>query len=202
MNSAPGAHPTRTPRPAVAALGVGAVLVLAACGSQPVAEPPAATPAPVVAPSGTGASPEPDAFVALTDESAAAEYRAAVDAIELPLPDGLDYPAALPAAFLPTDGVVEQGAGRNVANFTWLCAWEDEYLTAESSDDARRVAHAAEMLEAWATGPFYTQVMSDPDHGWVSNVLVPMRQGDSSGIEADHQQLCREFPTVAGTGSR
>jgi hypothetical protein len=145
--------------------------------------------------------PAPEGFDYLTDETAAAEYRASVDAIEQPLPDGLDYPPRLPDHFLPTDGYLEKGAGRNQANFTWLCAWETEYLAAEDAKDARRVARAAAMLESWATGSFYTQVMVDPSHGWVSNVLGPMRLGDSSGIRADHDPMCSSFPTVKASAS-
>lgn len=163
------------------------MMLMVGCSTSP-----SVSPAPVV----THLAPPPKDLDYLTEGSAADEYRTAVAAIEQPLPDGRDYPPGLPAGFTPTDGYLEAGAARNQANFTWLCAWEKEYMAADLAKDPARVTAAAAKLEWWATGPFYTQVMSDPDRGWVSNVLGPMRLGDSSGILADYRQMCSYFPTV------
>lgn len=137
----------------------------------------------------------------LTDGAAAEEYRTTVAQIERPLPKGRAYPPGLPVDFVPApgEGVLEAGAARNQAWYTWLCAWEHEYLTATDSGDEARAAQAAAMAEWWAAGPFYTKVVSDPDRGWVTNVVEPLRAGDSSGVRADYQQTCSSFPTVGAT---
>ena len=137
----------------------------------------------------------------LTDGAAAEEYRTTVAQIEQPLPKGRAYPPGLPVDFVPAPdaGVLEVGAARNQAWYTWLCAWEHEYLTATDSGDGARGAQAAAMVEWWATGPFYTDFVSDPDRGWVTNVVEPLRAGDSSGVRADYHQTCSSFPTVGAT---
>jgi hypothetical protein len=164
-------------------------------GMRRVADVPPAT-RPLVPPEATAAASATPGIDALTDDAATQEYRAATAAIEQPLPEGVDYPASLPAGFVPADGYLEAGAGRNQANVTWLCAWEGAYLSAEDADDAPGLTRAATMLESWATSDFYTHVMVDPERGWVTNVLVPMRRGDSTGIRTEHTQMCSQFPTV------
>ena len=139
----------------------------------------------------------PGGFVALDDSSASAEYRATIDAIPEPLPAGVDYPEGLPADFLPTDGYLQQGAARNQAWFTWLCAWETAYLDAEKSGDAAVMADSAAMVEHWPEMDFYQNVIVDPDHGWVANVVTPLVRGDSSGLQTDAASQCQQFPTVS-----
>lgn len=137
----------------------------------------------------------PEGFVPLDEGSAASEYREAIEAIPLPLPDGRAYPDALPANFLPEDGYLQEGGARNQAWFTWLCAWEADYLNA--SDDAQR-QHAAEMISEWPEMHFYQEVMVDPERGWVANVVTPLELGDPSGVRTDFANNCGDqFPTVA-----
>lgn len=132
----------------------------------------------------------------LTEGSAVEEYLAAIRDIGEPLPEGQDYPPGIPDHFLPVSGYLEEGAARNQAWFTWLCAWETEYLQAFASDSSRQV-HAEAMIEQWAKMDFYLNVIVDPDRGWVSNVVAPMRLGDPTGVRADHRQLCGQFPTIS-----
>jgi hypothetical protein len=86
--------------------------------------------------------------------------------------------------------MAESGAGRNVPHFTWLCAWESEYLTAIAEKDAERQVEAEWMLTKWSTGSFYLTVMSDPSKGRVRTVLDPMRYGDPSGVNRNKPQTC------------
>ena len=133
----------------------------------------------------------------LDDEIASQEYEEAISLIDEPLPTGVSYPPGLPSNFLPSDGGrLQTGAARNQAWFTWLCAWEAEYLDNFSSDvDAQK--NAEDMIARWAEMDFYSSVVVDPEQGWVSNVLDPMLLGDPSGVRADHLQLCSHYPTVS-----
>lgn len=207
------AAPTRRSAPArLAAAGLLA-LALASCAGAPAgpdapgvpdapAAAPASEPAEGPAPTPVGlATPGPDELVALTEGSAADEYRATIAEIGQPLPAGRAFPPGLPADFVPTAGHLEQGAARNQAWFTWLCAWEAEYLDAHAAPDPVRVAAAAAQLEWYATAPFYIQVVQDPEGGWVTNVLGPLREGDPSGVAADTAQMCFQFSTVPDAGA-
>ena len=128
------------------------------------------------------------------------EYLDAIENMEHPLPDGAAYPVGVPeglgAGKTPDGGIGQSGAGRNVANFAWLCAWESEYLAAiEAGDDRRQVA-AESMLTAWSTGDFYLHTMVDEEQGWVKNVINPMTFGDSSGVERDRPGTCSQAGIV------
>lgn len=165
---------------------VGTILCVSAAGCGVV---------PQVGASEPQSEPQPGGLKYLTQGSAVEEYQAAIRDIGEPLPEGQDYPPGLPENFLPVGGYLEQGAARNQAWFTWLCAWETEYLAAFNSDSARQ-ARAETMVEDWAKMGFYLNVIVDPERGWVSNVIEPMRLGDPTGVRADHRQLCDQFPTV------
>ena len=82
-----------------------------------------------------------------------------------------------------TAGTMQSGAGYVVAQYTWLCAWESEYLTAMAKDDAERQVAAEAMLTTWLTSEFY--MAPDPNRGWVTSVLDPVGFGDSSGVVRD-----------------
>ena len=119
------------------------------------------------------------------------EYLAAIKAMSDPLPAGAEYPDGVPNGLDsgPSSGaVLETGAGANVAHFTWLCAWEAEYLTAVSSNNAQRQVNAEAMLTKW---PGFGYV-DDPASGWTQNVLTPMRFGDTSGVKTDFPQTCSQ----------
>lgn len=119
------------------------------------------------------------------------EYLAAIEAIPEPLPNGAAYPSGVPAGldFGPSDdGVLQSGAGATLAHFTWLCAWEAEYLSAASEDDAERQVTAEAMLAQWPSYGF----VSDPDGGWATNVLEPLSFGDVAGLQKDLPQTCSQ----------
>lgn len=131
----------------------------------------------------------------LTEGSAYEEYVATIDSIAEPLPSGRSFPPGLPENFLPVDGVLEVGGARNQAYFTWLCAWESEYLDAFSAGDSQRTETAEAMIVRWSEMDFYLNVMIDPEKGWVKNVVDPMKLGDPGGVKADHE-ICHNYPTV------
>ena len=182
----------------VAALAAGGALV--GCSSSAATDRTAAPAAAEASPSPSVEQPVADTHW-LTDGSAADEYRTTVAQIEQPLPKGRAYPPGLPVDFVPAPGagMLEAGAARSQAWFTWLCAWEGDYLAATDSGDEVRTARAAAMVAWWPTGPFYTGFVSDPDRGWVTNVVQPLRAGDSSGVSNDYQHTCSSFPTVDAT---
>lgn len=139
----------------------------------------------------------PGGFVALSKESGSEEYLDAIADIDNPLPEGVDYPDGLPADFFASDGLLQEGAGRNQAWFTWLCAWEGEYLDALADGDVQRLAESESMIAAWAEMPFYRDVVDDSSGGWVSNVVEPMRRGDPDGVKFEHRSMCPAYPAVA-----
>jgi len=119
------------------------------------------------------------------------EYLAAIEAMTEPLPDGAAYPEGVPEGLdsgQSDDGVVQSGLGANLAYFAWLCAWEAEYLSASSEDDAERQVAAELMLEQW---PSYDYV-SDSEDGWTKNVLESLSFGDPSGLQKDFPQTCSQ----------
>jgi hypothetical protein len=140
-------------------------------------------------------SSPPTAPEYLTEGPAADEYLATITSIPEPLPAGETYPAGLPATFVPDDGVLETGSARNQAWFTWLCAWETEYV--DSVGDEERRAEAEIMIARWAEMDFYRNVIDDHDKGWIEDVLEPMFLGDSSGVKTELAQSCAAYPTVA-----
>jgi len=125
------------------------------------------------------------------------EYQAAIDAMEDPLPAGAAYPNGVPEGLdsgSSSAGMMQSGAGSVVAHYTWLCAWESEYLTSIAEKDAKRQVAAEAMLTKWSTSEFY--IASDPNRGWVESVLDPVRFGDSSGVARDQPQSCSQAGIV------
>ena len=125
------------------------------------------------------------------------EYLAAIETLPDPLPAGAVYPTGVPEGLDSgpldngTEGaVMENGAGTNTAHFTWLCAWESEYLDAMSVGDKQRQVAAEAMLETWISDPAYLGYEIDADLAWSPTILGPMRLGDPSSIETDRVQSC------------
>lgn len=189
-------------RSATAAPLVGGMLLAAALvtGCAPAAEPSGAEPAPISAANVDETDPAMTSeSTLLTEGSAYAEYQATIAEITEPLPVGEAYPPGLPEGFIPDprEGVMEAGNARNMARYTWLCAWEGEYLDAYASGDADRRSAAESMISAWMQTDFYRNVIVDPEEGWRANVVEPMLQGDPGGVGADHASMCSSYPTVS-----
>ncbi|MCI4658284.1 hypothetical protein [Cryobacterium zhongshanensis] len=127
------------------------------------------------------------------------EYEAAIKAMPDPLPAGAEYPDGVPVGLdsgTSDSGTLESGAGTVVAHFTWLCAWESEYLIAMSKKDAERQVAAESMITKWSTSAFYLNVISDPDKGWTTSVINPMKFGDPSGVRQDRPRTCAQASII------
>lgn len=133
----------------------------------------------------------PEGPVRVTEGTAYFEYLAAIETMPEPLPSAAAYPTGVPDGLelgATDDGVLQSGAGATVAHFTWLCAWEAEYLGAAGDDDAERLVAAEAMLTQWPSYDF----VSDPDGGWAANVLEPLSFGDTTGLQKDFPQTCAQ----------
>jgi hypothetical protein len=143
---------------------------------------------------------EPDGTERVTSGQAYFEYLAAIESMEHPLPDGAEYPIGVPDGLDAGQtgdgtGVLESGAGGTIAHFSWLCAWESEYLAAVTAGDDRRLVAAESMITSWSTSGFYL-AMDDTERAWVGNVVAPMRIGDSTGVRQDRTQTCAQAGIV------
>jgi hypothetical protein len=121
-----------------------------------------------------------------TADSARAEYFDAICDVPGPLPKREGFPAltSTDTATL-TSGNFESGAFVVKAEFTWLCAWEKDYLAAHKARHTAEQRLAARMILAWDASQFHQSVVVDPSDAWETNVIVPMEKGDSSGVQAD-----------------
>lgn len=156
--------------------------------------PPSAAPTSPATPITSVVNANPSGPKRVAEGTAYFEYQAAIDAMPTPLPPGAEYPAGVPAGLdsgeTADGGVLESGGGTNLAYFTWLCAWESEYLAAhEESADERRVAAEA-MITQWPTMAFGEEAVDWT--GWVQNVVDPMKFGKPTGVKADRLQSCRQ----------
>lgn len=143
---------------------------------------------------GNPVTQEPEGPARVTTGRAYFEYLDAIEQMEHPLPDGVEYPVGVPEGLdggqsADGEGIVGTGLGASTAHFSWLCAWESEYLLAVDAGDDRRQVAAEAMIASWAESDFYA-AMADTDGGWVSNVVEPMRYDDPSGVKTDRTQTC------------
>lgn len=99
-----------------------------------------------------------------------------------PGPEGLDV------GVVEGGGLLQAGSGKNLAHFTYLCAWEAEYISAEQASDAGRLTSALSTLENFADGAFMSAV--SPDGGWKLNVINPLTYANSSGLRHDFPGTC------------
>jgi len=120
------------------------------------------------------------------------EYKAAIERMEHPLPPGAVYPVGVPFSELGLDEngeTVETVGGGSIAQYTWLCAWESEYLHALDDGNRDRQAAAEEMILSWSKSNFYLS-LNDPDVRFLTDVIAPMQVGDSAGVQADLITSC------------
>jgi hypothetical protein len=121
------------------------------------------------------------------------EYQAAIERMEYPLPAGAEYPKGVPFIDLSAygaEGVEEETiGGGSLAHFTWLCAWENEYIYALADGNQDRQIAAEKMITTWITSDFYL-TLSDPDGNFLTNVIAPMQVGDSSGVQDNLRTSC------------
>ena len=133
----------------------------------------------------------PDGVDRVSEGRAYAEYQATIAMLD-PLPAGAAWPEGVPKgldAGREDSGVMQAGAGANIAQFTYLCAWEAEYISAEQVDDPKRLTTALLALEDFADGAFMSA--ASPDGGWKLNVISPLTFADSSGLRRDFPGTCQ-----------
>ncbi|MBX3115770.1 MAG: hypothetical protein KF808_00315 [Cryobacterium sp.] len=118
------------------------------------------------------------------------EYADAVKNFPAALPEGIQFPARLPDNFVTPGAHVEEGVASSAAYFYWLCAWEKEYLDANSAGDEQKLDSSLATLEKWEAFPFYLEHFDDPDGAWHKAVLAPAESGDPSGIARDFAPAC------------
>lgn len=163
-------------------LAAGIAIALSGCTGQ--------------APSVSDAAIEQPRVNVITSAEAVEEYTSTIVAITEPLPKGEAYPEPVASNFVYTEDVLASGTGRSQAQFTWLCAWETNYLDAFADGKAKRVRAAEKMIAKWAHSEFYLATIDEPNHLWIVSVLDPMQAGDPSGVRAEHQSLCSQYPTT------
>jgi hypothetical protein len=164
---------------------IGALLVAASILAPIIASFTAASaPTPIVNSHPTGGK-------RVTSGDAYYDYLATIKSIKQPLPPGAVYPVGVPVGLnsgVHKDGDTEFGAGADVAHFTWLCAWETEYLADLNDKNVPRRVTAEHMLEWWGNSAW--EHAADPSHGWTENVIEPLRLGLTSGLKTDVQDSC------------
>ena len=105
-----------------------------------------------------------------------------------PCRPGASYPDGVRPWPEPTEAVViETGGGAVVAEFTWLCFWETEYLDAHDADAFERVLDAEEALRSWLD---HTSLPPESAQEWAQAVLVPLSYDNPSGVRDDQPQVC------------
>jgi hypothetical protein len=125
------------------------------------------------------------------------EYKHDLTAVPYALPEGQEYPKSMWDKVKGVKGpAFEAGIGRNQVWFTWLCAWEGEYLSSLRAGDDEATKKAARQVERWAEMKFYRTVVDDPSGAWRRNVLVPLRAGSGSGVRQEFDSMCLNYPTV------
>lgn len=173
------------------------VFVIALSAAAAVATPGLVSSRPPSSPASAPASvvnSHPDGASRVTRGTAYAEYRYAITTLKKPLPRGAHYPIGVPKSLdegKHDGGVLEAGGGTMTADFTWLCAWEVEYLSARKAKNADRQVTAERMIRWWPTSPSLKSEMDvESIAGWTRNVIDPMSFNDPSGVQGDVSSTC------------
>lgn len=178
-------------------LGVGSIAVVAVTLAIAISFLLSVIPPAGSAESGSGGpfnvvTAHPDGVERVFEGRAYEEYRAAITTLGS-LPVGAAWPEGVPEGIdvgsAEGSGIMQSGMGANVAQFTYLCAWEAEYISAEHADDAKRLATALSTLEDFADSSFMSDL--SPDGGWWLNVISPLTFADSSGLRHDFPGACQ-----------
>ena len=171
----------------VAVLGVGIVVAVHAAHDGRGADTPAVAPNDRTGAATSVVALHPSGPDRTTVGRTYAEY--AQESATLPaLPPGAEYPEGVPKEPAPAEPVMaETGTGAVIADFTWLCAWETEYLTAKDANAYERVLIAERALNAWAD---FTPFPRESQDAWTVNVLAPVGFDDPSGVRADRPNAC------------
>lgn len=113
----------------------------------------------------------------LTPEEAPGAWSSDTSAFPEPLPRGRSWPEAPPSVLTTEGEVSEDGLSQVLAAYHWMCAWEDEAVTAAARNDVATAAEAVAQLEKFTGLPGIVDNLQNSDL-WVEHVLVPARGGD------------------------
>lgn len=133
----------------------------------------------------------------MTAKGVEREYEHYRTLMSYPLPAGRAYPSSMYKRVESVKGPAFQaGIGRNQVWFTWLCAWEENYLKATALKADAQKYLAASNIKRWPRMSFYRTVVDDPSHVWVREVINPLEKGSSTGVAEDYQATCTSYPTA------
>ena len=121
------------------------------------------------------------------------QYRAAAAAVPSPLPEGVTYPETSDFVSLEKGAMAEPSVADAIANFYWLCAWEDAAITANAVGDKDAQADALASIEKWETLPFTTKHVIDTERAWYAHVLEPAQRGDFAGMKDEYASSCAMY---------
>jgi hypothetical protein len=128
----------------------------------------------------------------LTPEEAPGVWASDTSAFPEPLPRGRSWPETPPSVLTTEGEVSEDGLSQVLAAYHWLCAWEDEAVTAAAQNDEATAAAAVAQLEKFTGLPGIVDNLQNAD-AWTDHVLVPARGGDF--VEMEYEL---EGPTCEG----
>ncbi|HVK28694.1 MAG TPA: hypothetical protein VM575_10135 [Nocardioides sp.] len=131
--------------------------------------------------------PAPTGPSLMDREQMLAEYHQLADRYPHPLPDGVRFPATLPAPGQPT--VYEVGEGRNQADSFWICAWIGEWL-AVRSEPGNRAAIAWSWLQRADETQLHREHYDDPRDVWHQQILGPAGRGDVRSLREFYSTSC------------
>jgi hypothetical protein len=145
------------------------------------------------APSQSIVNAHPKGLSRVTSGDAYFDYIDTIKTIKQPLPPGATYPVGVPGGLnsgAAKTGDMEFGGGSDTAHFTWLCAWETEYLADVKDRNVSRRVTAENMLIWWGNSAWWR--IADPTHGWNQNVVDPMKLGITTGVRDDVNESCMQ----------
>ncbi len=123
------------------------------------------------------------------------EYKTTVTGFPYELPDGIEFPDE---PRKPTqEAVFQKGAGLAQAYQFWECAWMDEFLQSQGTEQPA-ADDALTTLEEGASSPYRTQYFEDPDQTWTKTVIGQARLGDSSVLSDFYQSDCTWYREETG----
>jgi hypothetical protein len=143
---------------------------------------------------GTAASESPESggdpsSNLLDSEGMADEYVSTAQDFPLALPEGIQFPRAIPDGYDPA-AMSEPGVGQGIAYFYWMCSWQKAYIDAKSEGDVADQVNALDNLELWKSTSFYDKWFEDPDDLWTKNMLEPARSGDDGELVENYENGC------------
>ena len=93
-------------------------------------------------------------------------------------------------------GLLRPGSGTDTANFTYLCAWESEFLATRELGRMSRAGTAQLAISRFFDSSWARRI--SPDGIWAAAVSLPLRDGNYAGVQYDQPITCwRAGITVA-----